>query len=187
MIGFRQADPRFPFLWETAAQPPGRWHAEGEGPAHYLSDTPDGAWAEFLRHEDITDPADLPTIRRAMWAVDIGQAPAEIVRVPAGIALGDPDTYPRCQAHARRSRQEGVTRLVAPSAALVPGGARGVRVHDGEHEAPPRDGRVLVIFGAPDMLIGWQVVEAGSPPARLLARVRHFGSRTTSRRSRTTG
>jgi hypothetical protein len=33
MIAFRQADPRFPFLWSEASQPAGRWHAEGEGPA----------------------------------------------------------------------------------------------------------------------------------------------------------
>jgi hypothetical protein len=38
---------------------------------HYFTDTPDGAWAEFLRHEAIFDPEDLLTVRRAPWAVDI--------------------------------------------------------------------------------------------------------------------
>ena len=71
MIVFRHADPRLPFLWEDARQPPGRWHGGGEGPAHYFSDTPDGAWAELLRHEEIRDPADLATLRRAIWAVEI--------------------------------------------------------------------------------------------------------------------
>jgi hypothetical protein len=28
--------------------------------------TPDGAWAELLRHEEITDPEDAATIRRAL-------------------------------------------------------------------------------------------------------------------------
>jgi hypothetical protein len=46
-------------LWEAASQPAARWHADGEGPAQYLADTPVGAWAEFLRHEGITDEADL--------------------------------------------------------------------------------------------------------------------------------
>src|SRR5262245_40501368 len=55
MILFRQVDARFPFLWEDARQPAGRWHAAGDGPAHYFADTPDGAWAEFLRHEEITE------------------------------------------------------------------------------------------------------------------------------------
>ena len=46
----RRADPRFPFLWESSAQPAGRWHGSGEGPCHYFADTPYGAWAELLRH-----------------------------------------------------------------------------------------------------------------------------------------
>ena len=33
MIAFRQVDARYPFLWDDASQPAGRWHAEGEGPA----------------------------------------------------------------------------------------------------------------------------------------------------------
>src|SRR5881296_916995 len=77
VIGFRHTDPRFPFLWEDDSQPPGRWHGEGEGPVHYFADTPDGAWAEFLRHEDITDPADVAEVRRAVWAVELGRPPRE--------------------------------------------------------------------------------------------------------------
>ena len=50
MIAFRQVDARYPFLWEDGSQPAGRWHGDGEGPAHYFADTPDGALAEFLRH-----------------------------------------------------------------------------------------------------------------------------------------
>ena len=65
VIAFRHTDPRYPFLWECGSQPAGRWHAQGEGPAHYFNDTPDGAWAEFLRHEEITEPEDLSGIRRA--------------------------------------------------------------------------------------------------------------------------
>src|SRR5450631_3827997 len=88
MIAFRQVDARFPFLWEDASQPAGRWHGEGEGPAHYFADTPDGAWAEFLRHEDIDDPADLKTIRRQMWAVEIGDPPREQVDLPMDVLTG---------------------------------------------------------------------------------------------------
>ena len=91
MIAFRHADRRFPFLWENSSQSPGRWNAAGDL-THYLCDTPDGAWAEFLRHEEITDPEDLLTIRRAMWAVDIGEAPtvqAAGPKSPAGNELFD--------------------------------------------------------------------------------------------------
>ncbi len=174
MIGFRQVDARYPFLWEDSRQPAGRWHREGEGPAHYIADTPDGAWAEFLRHEEITDPDDLPTIRRQLWAIDFGDAPAEPVRLPAAVLLGGLETYARCQQEAAALRRGGHTRIVAPSAALKPGGARGVRVHNGVHPAPFRDGRVFVVFGPPDALIGWIAATAGWPPADLLHRVNHL-------------
>jgi hypothetical protein len=175
MIGFRQCDPRFPFLWEGSSQPAGRWHAEGEGPAHYFADTPDGAWAEFLRHEEITDPADLATIRRAIWAVDLGNAPAARVEVPTEIATGDRSTYDRCQAEARRLRAAGHHRIDTPSAALVPGGARGRRVERDEDDPPPRDGRVIVVFGEPKdlQLEGWPAALAGTPAPDLVKRVRH--------------
>lgn len=173
MIVFRQTDPRFPFLWEDAGQPPGRWHGEGEGPAHYFADTPDGAWAELLRHEEIVDAADLVTIRRAMWAVEIGDERAAPVRLDGHIATAD-DSYSACQAYARRQRARGVARLLAPSAALHPGGATGVRVENGEHPAAPRDGRAVIVFGPPTPMTGWQVVDKGSPPARVLGRVRHW-------------
>jgi hypothetical protein len=177
MIVFRQTDHRYPFLWESADQAPGRWHGAGEGPAHYFADTPDGAWAEFLRHEEITDAADLETIRRQMWAVDIGDAPAEPVRVPLPVAVGALDSHAPCQAEARRLRSRGAQRLRAPSAALTKGGARGLLVQQGQHPASPRDALVIVVFGAPDGLVGWVAADAARPPRDLLDRVRHYNAR----------
>jgi hypothetical protein len=175
MIVFRQADPRYPFLWSDPAQPSGRWHMAGEGPAHYFADTPDGAWAELLRHEEITEPEDVTTIRRALWAVEIHDEEGTAVSLPRGVLTGGLDSYPPCQAHARALRAQGARRLVAPSAALLPGGASGREVADGfERAAAPRDGRVIVLFGSPDGLVGWKAVERGAPPSDLLPRVRHF-------------
>lgn len=177
MIGFRQADPRYPFLWSDPAQPAARWHGDGEGPAHYFADTPDGAWAELLRHEEIHDPADVATLRRALWVVELGEQPARSASLTAAVMTGDRDTYWACQAHARRLRARGARCLVAPSAALVPGAAAGRQVVDAlERQAAPRDGRVFVIFGDPADLVGWKAVEHGAPPAGLLAHVRHFGT-----------
>lgn len=173
---FRQTDSRFPMLWETAEQPPGRWHGPGEGPAHYFADTPDGAWAELLRHEEITDVADLATIRRRMWVAEIGDTAAEPVRLPARLITGDLDTYPRCQVEARRLRARGISRLEAPSAALKPGAAGGVMVRDGTRPARPRPGRVIVVFGHTASITGW-IAADGHPPPELLDRVRHFGRR----------
>lgn len=122
MIVFRHADPRFPFLWESTLQPAARWHGEGEGPAHYFADTPDGAWAEFLRHEEIKEPEDLPTIRRALWAVDIPdrrEKECQSVQVPGEIQLGGPETYPTCQQEASRLRRAGARGLPAYVLELV--------------------------------------------------------------------
>lgn len=175
MIVFRQADPRYPFLWSDASQPAARWHAGGEGPAHYFADTPDGAWAELLRHEEITDPEDVPTLRRALWAVEIGDEPPKTVSLPKAVLTGGLETYDACRNHARRLRARGARRLVAPSAALVPGGAAGREVTaGGERPVEPRDGRVIVVFGAVEGLVGWKAVERGAPPADVLPRVRHF-------------
>lgn len=157
MIAFRQVDGRYPLLWDSSAQPAGRWHAEGEGPAHYFSDTPDAAWAEFLRHEEITDVEDLATIRRQMWAVEIGGAPTVGVNAPPSL-LGDPDSYGSCQSEARRRRDdERCDRLAAPSAALA--GAI-----------------VIVVYGPAEGLVGWLAGDAARPAAELLERVRHYGS-----------
>lgn len=178
MIGFRQVDARYPFLWESADQPAGRFHGEGEGPAHYFADTPNGAWAEFLRHEEITEVEDLATIRRQLWAVDIGDAPPTPVSLPLQILVGGPSTYDRCQEEARRLREAGATRISAPSAALVRNGACGVVVTHGVRMAPPRDGVVVVVFGPPAGLVGWVAAHEGRPSPDLLVRVRHYQQRS---------
>jgi hypothetical protein len=177
VIGYRHVDPRYPFLWESAEQPPARWHGEGEGPAHYFADTPEGAWAEFLRHEAIVDAVDLQGIRRSLWAVDIPDSHIDnAVRpiLPARRATGGTDTYPACQAVARRlrNRRPPVTTLLAPSAALLPGGASGWRVDGGLAQGRARDGVVVVLFGRRPELVGWSAVHVGQPDPRILPHVR---------------
>lgn len=174
MIVFRHCDPRVPFLWESRAQPEERWHATGTGPAHYFADTPDGAWAEFLRHEEIRDPTELEGVRRALWAIEIEGLPRTAPRLPRRVQTGGRDTYQTCRREATRLRARGATGLVAPSAALAPGAAGGWRVQGGLRPAPARDGRVIVFFGRRPDLTGWPVVERGAPPEDTLARVRHF-------------
>ncbi|MBI4421899.1 MAG: RES family NAD+ phosphorylase [Gemmatimonadetes bacterium] len=174
MIGYRHADARLPFLWEGGGQPPGRWHGQGEGPTHYLADTPDGAWAEFLRHEGITGPDDLATIRRALWAVELGQPPTVHPRLPAAVLVGGTETYEPCQAESRRLRSRGASGLEAPSAALLPGGAAGLRVEGGLAAGRTREGRVVVLFGPRPDLVGWRAAAEGRPHPDLLPRVRHF-------------
>ena len=175
MILFRHADPRFPFLWESDDQPGGRWHGDAEGPAQYLADTPDGAWAEFLRHEEIREPEDLVTVRRALWAVEVDEAePAAQPKLTREILRGGLESYPSCQREAERLRVAGATRLSAPSAALLPGEARGWRVDRGVVAGADRDGRVVVLFGPRPGVVGWEIVARGHPGAHLLRKVRHL-------------
>lgn len=173
MIGFRHSDRRFPPLWEGNIQPAARWHAATEGPAHYFADTPDGAWAEFIRHEEITDPADLVTVERAMWAVDLPEIGYADVELPRADLTGGPDTYATCQGEAARLRATGAAGLRVPSAALRRGGAAGWRVEAGLQPGPARDGQVYVLFGGRPDLIGWQAA-VGRPSADLLPHVRHL-------------
>ena len=161
-------------MWEDARQPPARWHGDGDGPVQYFADTPDGAWAEFLRHEEIKDPLDLATVRRAIWAVELPNEPTEHPRLPESTLLGGTPTYPDCQAEARRLRSLGTKRLVAPSAALSAGGVGGHRVDGGLRRATPRDGKVIVLFGRRPDLAGWAAASEGRPRDDLLPRVRHF-------------
>ena len=175
MIGFRHADPRFPFLWEGPDQPAARWHATGDGPAHYFCDTPDGAWAEFLRHEEITDPDDLKTIRRALWAVDLGNPQLAEPALPREVLTGGYASHSACRTEASRQRRLGTNGLEAPSAALLPGTARGWRVDGGLQPGEPRDGTVYVLFGRRPDLTGWRATADGYPDKELLRAVRRLG------------
>ena len=172
-IGFRHVDPRFGFLWIAPDQPAARWHGQGEGPANYFADTPTGAWAEFLRHEGIVDPADLAGVRRSLWAVELPTGRYAAPGIPAEQAEGGLSTYGACQAEARRLRAAGAKRLETRSAALVRGGARGWLSQGAgtEPSSVPRDGWVCVLFGQLDP-VGWLAVDGGAPPAAVLELVR---------------
>jgi len=174
MILFRHVDPRYPFLWETLDQPSARWHDVGDGPVHYFSDTPDGAWAEFVRHEEITDPEDLAGVERTMWAVEVAKLPTRRSGLPFSVVTGGPDTYPRCRRYALRLRAEGEPGFSAEGAALLRGEARGWRVNNGLRPGEDRNGWVVVLFGPRPDLTGWPAATAGRPPAYLPERVRYL-------------
>lgn len=174
MILYRHNDSRYPFLWEEASQPSARWHRVGHGPAQYFADTPGGAWAEFLRHEEITDAVDLEGVSRALWAVEVGDPATSVPELPEVVSRGGRDSYPECQDEAARLRADGATALLAKSAALQDGTAGGWRVELGLRDGPRADGRAFVLFGTRPDLVGWLVVDRGRPPIQLLAAVRHF-------------
>jgi hypothetical protein len=177
VIWFRHTDPDDPFLREEAAQPAARWHGEDEGPVQYLSDTPDGAWAEFLRHEEITEERDLEGVRRALWAVEVREDSERIgrPRLFRRTLRGGVDSYEACRKEARRLRARGVTAIEAPGAALRPGAARGQLVRgDKLVEASALDGRTLALLGPRPEVRGWLCADSARPTGRVLALVNHF-------------
>jgi hypothetical protein len=175
VIVYRHADTRLPFLWESAEQPAARWHADGEGPVQYFSETPDGAWAEFLRHEEIIEPSDLDGVRRAMWAVEVPEQEFAEPYLSAEIVTGVPETYAACREEAGRLRANGATGLAALSAALLSGTPSGWQVHGGMRSGPILGERTFALFGRRPDLTGWSACAAGRPRADLLGRVHHLG------------
>jgi hypothetical protein len=175
MILFRQTPVGRPFLWQTVSQPEGRWHAAGEGPAHYFADTPDGAWVEFLRHSEIVDVDELKDIKRWVWAIEANIEPVSILEqgLDHKILTGNKKTYGICQKLARQLRNQGITSIVAPSAALRAGEANGWNLNDGLRPASPRDGYVFVVFGALTTAVAW-LIGTASPPEYMLDKCRFF-------------
>ena len=106
--------------------------------------------------------------------MDVGDEPATMPALPEGTLTGGPNTYVACRDEARRLRAGGATRIDAPSAALVSGGARGLRVDAGLRAGPTRDGRTIVLFGRRPWLVGWRAAYDGRPADELRSRVRHF-------------
>jgi hypothetical protein len=175
-IWFRNADARFPFLHDDARQAAARWHSDGDGPAQYLADTPDGAWAEFLRHEGIVDASDLAGVERDLWAIELElrDETLEDPRLPAATLRGGRTTYQACQMEAARLRAGGATGLTAPTAGLRDSTAGGQRCLDGalHDHAGERDGRTLVLFGGRPECSGWRCCHRGRPDDRLIELVR---------------
>ena len=140
----------------------------------YFADTPTGAWAELLRHEEITDPTDLAGISTRLWAVRIGDVEMDEPKLPLAALTSAPDEYEVCRTEARRLRAAGAVRLVTVSAALQAGEAAGFHVGTAGLmiRAAPRDGKVVVHFGVLPDAEGWCAADAARPDADLLGHIR---------------
>jgi hypothetical protein len=173
-ILFRHADRRYGFTWASGAQPAARWHDDGDGPVQYLASTPEGAWAEFLRHEEITDPYELDGVTRRVWAIEVPDELVEnAVAVPVSkrVATGDPGTYPACRAAAAAQVAAGTTVLKAPSSALDE--ERGHLSVDGAlNVGSARPAFNYVVFEPGQGWVGWMCHDTGAPDPDLLDRVR---------------
>jgi hypothetical protein len=168
-LGFRQTAQGVPVLWESSVQPAARWHTLGDGPLQYFASSPEGAWAEWLRHEEIKNPAELNDVTRVLWCAELGEAALAQPELSRKVLLGNEDVYPQCQAEAKRLQDAGEAGLEVVSAALTHTlecrTDNGVKVETGE-------ALVYVLFGAQPKLRASRVSEGGLPD--ILGRVRHF-------------
>lgn len=153
-----------------------RWHALGDGPTQYLSATPDGAWAELIRNENLRSETDLALVQMPLWQAQIDEAQIADYRdfetaERAGLdpaVLIDEDQGP-CRMEGRRLRENGFAGVLYPSAALP-----------GEQNLALFGPRILLPWGASRKLasgIPANKLTVGAPPADLLPRVRHVGAR----------
>lgn len=161
-------------LWARNNRDPGRWHVPADGATQYLSLSPDGAWAELARAENLLSDQEVAQIRMPIWALRLSQQNlvdySSFDKAEAAGFLPDAlidDDYTRCQAEGRRLRQRGYAGVVTPSAALP--GAANVTLFGR---------RMLSTWNAPTRLassIPGCVVAVGCPPPGLVSRVRFFG------------
>ena len=180
-LGFRVCDRRHPFLWSGPGQAAGRWNRSGDQPVHYLACTPTVAWAEWIRHQEITDPGDLAGVAAALWAVLIpqewGKKELDSVALHFDQVL---DTSPAAQearlALVEHLKKQGAQGLLAPTAALhhsdkvLPA----VRVSNGSEqpELLAMPAQVILLWCEARLLPGWCCVPEGRPGAELLPLVR---------------
>ena len=183
-LGFRVCDRRYSFLWQSAGQRAGRWNRDGDEPVHYLANTPTVAWAEWIRHQDIEDPADLAGVAASLWAVLIpdhwSEQDLQPVNLPVELVLGTtPEAAGARLALVDQLKAQGAQGLLAPSAALFHSDqvlpCR--RVCDGNNQADQllMPAQVLLLWCAAEQLPGWCCVPEGRPEPELLPLVRREG------------
>ena len=139
------------------------------------------AWAEWIRHQEITDPGDLAGVAAALWAVLIpqewGTRDLDAVALPLDQVL---DNSPAAQearlALVGHLKKQGAQGLLAPTAALhhsdkvLPA----VRVSN-ESELPEllaMPAQVILLWCEARLLPGWCCVPEGRRGAELLPLVR---------------
>jgi hypothetical protein len=168
-VGFRQTAQGVPVLWESSVQPAARWHALGDGPVQYFASSAEGAWAEWLRHEEIKNPDELNDVIRVLWYADLGERTLAQPELSRKVLFGNADVYPQCQAEAKRLQGAGEVGLEVVSAALTHTllyrTDNGTKTEQGE-------ALVYVLFGVQPKLKASRVSEGGIPD--ILGRVRHF-------------
>lgn len=124
LVAFRYCSYDVPF-WVRPNTRPGRWHLAGTEPTQYWSLTPEGAWAELIRYEELVTEEELDEIRTAMWVcrlprMGLADLTDDAVRDRYNLTDKDltADAWDACQRAAVAIRREA-RGVLAPSAVLA--------------------------------------------------------------------
>lgn len=125
LVAFRYSSYDVPF-WVRPNSRAGRWNSPGDPPTQYWSLTPDGAWAELVRFEDLRSESELDEVRIATWVCRLPSMRLIDLREPSACSQYglDPreltaDDWSKCQIAGKEIRNDGARGLLAPSAALA--------------------------------------------------------------------
>jgi RES domain-containing protein len=166
---FRYSDYDVPF-WSRQNSRPGRWHRRGDPPTQYWSMTPDAAWAELIRAENLRSEAELDLVRMPIWAcrvpmvgllnlTDIDVQDAQGITEPELVG----DSWTPCQELGGKVRAT-CAGVIAPCAALDR--HANVTIFGARRAIDWRDRPALA------RTVPATVVAVGRPPVGLLERVR---------------
>jgi RES domain-containing protein len=169
LVAFRYSSYDVPF-WvrpNTLAQ---RWNLALEGPTQYWSLTPDAAWAELIRFNELTTEGELDNVRIPIWVCRLPSMGLIDLRQPDArdryrLTISDltAEDWSACQSAATAMRSEGVRGILSPSAALA--SATNVTLFG------PRRAIALDRHPALASAVPASVVAIGRPPAKLVQRV----------------
>ncbi|MGI9187407.1 MAG: RES family NAD+ phosphorylase [Gaiellales bacterium] len=165
-----------PLAFVHPTQPPARWNSRGEL-AQYAALHVDAAWAELIRHEDLSTD-DAAYYRRSIWMLRITELRiadlstfdrAEHCGIHPAVLVGD-DHEP-CRTLRVELEAAGYTGVLAPNAAL-PGETSitlfGPRTVAAPHERIPERLRGVYVEAS-------LIAEEALVPARLLTSTRRHG------------
>lgn len=184
-LAHREVDPHWPPLYRGAGeaiptQESGRWHRQGEGYAQYMSLDPMGAWAEFVRREEIRDETRRRAARRNLWRITVEETDIADLSSFERLAICglDPEIATGKWEHSHRLadelREAGYRGLLTPSASLP--GAVNLTVFGERYEVEIATGEVVP--GNPDPSLWYPatlVASSSRPPRRALEQACHRG------------
>lgn len=184
-LAYREVDPQWPPLYRAAgeaipSQESARWHRQGEGYAQYMSLDSTGAWAEFIRREEIRDEDRRRAAKRNLWRITVEEA--SIADLSSFQKLADCGLDPEIavgpwsasQGLADLLRDSGYRGLLTPSAALP--GAVNLTIFGERYEIEISTGETAP--GNPDPGLWYPVLLVASSarlPQRAMERTCHAG------------